>query len=106
MTHEIDWARVPFDKRYAAWVRAKTGAARTAAIQRRSKTTGKFRREPTTQEDEFRGIVKMLEDNTAQRTQQAIDALVNLRRDILIGLPPAALLDRIDDELFKLKRPK
>lgn len=41
---------------------------------------------------------------TGRRTQQAIDALLNLRNDVSLGLPAAALLDRIDDELFKLKR--
>ena len=41
---------------------------------------------------------------TGRRTQQAIDALLNLRNDVALGLPAAALLDRIDDELFKLKR--
>lgn len=104
MTHEIDWARVPFDRRYAAWVRAKTGAARTAAIQRRSKTTGKFRREPTDQESEFRGIVKMLEAQDALHVQQAIEAFQNLRLDVASGLPSEALIDRIDDVLFRLKR--
>lgn len=37
-------------------------------------------------------------------TAQAIAALQRLRRDIQIGVPPEALLDRIDDELFRLKR--
>jgi hypothetical protein len=41
---------------------------------------------------------------TGRRTQQAIDALICLRRDVALGLPREALLDRIDDELFKLKR--
>lgn len=40
---------------------------------------------------------------TGKRTQQAIDALRNLRTDIALGLPRDALLERIDDELFKLK---
>ncbi len=41
---------------------------------------------------------------TGRRTAQAIAALVNLRADIALGLPASALIDRIDDELFKLKR--
>lgn len=43
---------------------------------------------------------------TGKRTQQAIAALQNLRRDISLGIAHADLLDRVDDELFKLKRPK
>lgn len=41
---------------------------------------------------------------TGRRTQQAIDALLCLRRDIALGLPTTALLERVDDELFKLKK--
>ena len=41
---------------------------------------------------------------TGRRTQQAIDALLNLRRDISIGLPAEALIDRIDDVLYRLTK--
>lgn len=41
---------------------------------------------------------------TGKRTAQAITALQNLRRDISLGIAHADLLDRVDDELFKLKR--
>ena len=41
---------------------------------------------------------------TGRRTQQAIDALINLRTDVSLGLPRAALLERIDDELHRLKK--
>lgn len=43
---------------------------------------------------------------TGRRTAQAIAALVNLRADIAAGLPAVALLDRVDDELFRLKSGK
>lgn len=43
---------------------------------------------------------------TGKRTAEAITALQSLRRDISIGLPAAALIDRIDDVLFRLKRSK
>jgi hypothetical protein len=41
---------------------------------------------------------------TGKRTAEAIAALQSLRRDISIGLPAEALIDRIDDVLFRLKR--
>jgi len=41
---------------------------------------------------------------TGKRTAEAITALQSLRRDISIGLPAEALIDRIDDVLFRLKR--
>lgn len=41
---------------------------------------------------------------TGRRTQQAIDALLNLRNEISLGRPHKALLERIDDELFKLRK--
>lgn len=41
---------------------------------------------------------------TGRRTRQAIEALHNLRNDIALGLPPKALIERIDDELFKLTK--
>jgi len=43
---------------------------------------------------------------TGKRTAEAIAALQSLRRDISIGLPAEALIDRIDDVLFRLKRSK
>ncbi len=43
---------------------------------------------------------------TGRRTAQAIAALRNLRNDLALGLPPAALIERIDDELFKLTKGK
>jgi len=43
---------------------------------------------------------------TGRRTAEAIAALQSLRRDISIGLPAEALIDRIDDVLFRLKRSK
>ena len=41
---------------------------------------------------------------TGKRTAEAITALQSLRNDIFIGLPRDALIDRIDDVLFRLKR--
>lgn len=41
---------------------------------------------------------------TGKRTAEAITALQSLRRDISIGLPAEALIDRIDDVLFRLRK--
>ena len=41
---------------------------------------------------------------TGRRTQQAIDALLRLRTEIALGAAHADLLERIDDELFSLRR--
>lgn len=41
---------------------------------------------------------------TGRRTAQAIAALMHLRTDILAGVGPVSLVDRIDDELFKLRK--
>ena len=43
---------------------------------------------------------------TGKRTAEAIAALQSLRRDISIGLPAEALIDRIDDVLYRLTRSK
>ena len=43
---------------------------------------------------------------TGKRTAEAITALQSLRRDISIGLPAEALIDRIDDVLYRLARSK
>lgn len=48
--------------------------------------------------------VNVPKPRTGRRTQQAIDALINLRTDISLGLPRAALLERIDDQLHRLKK--
>ena len=76
-------------------------AARAAEVQRKANQRHVTE---TLRLVQLAGLAEPPRLRTGRRTQQAIDALQSLRRDISIGLPAAALIDRIDDELFKLKR--
>lgn len=54
--------------------------------------------------ERLRVITAHRRPRTGRKTAMAIEALKRLRRDILIGVPPESLVDRIDDELFKLEK--
>lgn len=64
-----------------------------AAIARRAATGARLAR-----------LAAMPRPRTGRRTQQAIDALLRLRVEIALGTPHASLLERIDDELYSLRK--
>ncbi len=81
------------DERTANWQRARDGARQTL-----DKSTEAKRRQ--------RVMRRALADEQARlRDLSSVELiLLRLRIDILSGVPAAALVDRIDDELFKLKK--
>lgn len=78
--------------RHDNWQRATEGASHALAVLR-----GKAR--AATGERDVLGRMK-------RAPSEAERVLRNLRTDIAAGLPRAALLERVDDELYRLSNPK
>lgn len=110
MPPELDRERLRTDPRYAAWARARFGAWRTNAGQLddeeyenvvKARKAGRYgTAEERLVRDHYRRHDRPVRKATPDGFRRV---LLNLRLEIGSGASSASLLDRIDDELFRLR---